>query len=361
MNTLTGRFISRLAVWLALGLGGGGLLAQPAANISPDNVTFYSEPNFKGEALAVEAGASVDNLEQMQRANQKSWAFAISSIKVEGAAKATVFGSAGFRGDRLDITRSIPDLYSQQRAQDASATWDRAIVSLSVSGPQPTVPVQAPPPPPIVASPTTPPPPAQSLPPLQTQDQRPATVVVVPPRPPPPPPVVIMRERRQRLDPRTAEMMVQRAYREVLNRPADPDGLRTYMNRLMFEGWTEKQMIEQLQRGSEARGTNADEAINKAFNEVLGRNADANGLAHYRAKWRDGWTQGQIREDLRRSAEGARATVTRIYREVLGREPDAAGLATYTKAIRERGWTDQQLRATLMSGDEYRQKQRARR
>jgi hypothetical protein len=119
-------------------------------------------------------------------------------------------------------------------------------------------------------------------------------------------------------------------------------------------------MIEQLQRSGEARGTNADEAITKAFREVLGRNPDQNGLAHYRAKWREGWTQGQIRDDLRRSGEGARATVIRVYREVLGRDPDPSGLATYEKAMRERGWTERELRATLMSGDEYRQKQRKR-
>lgn len=321
------------AAWLIA----GPAPAQPAPPpLSPDRVTFFTEPNFKGEALTVEAGASVENLERMQRANQRPWTFAISSVRVEGAAKATVFSAAGFGGDRLEITRSITDLYGERRGRDGGATWDRSIASITVTGPQRVVVQQ----------------PVQVAPP---------TTVVVVPAPAPRGPVVV-HEVHPRLDRRTAEMIVQRAFREVLNRPADPEGLRTYRDRLMHEGWTERRIIEQLQRSSEARAVNADEAIGKAYEEVLGREPDAQGLAHYRAKWRDGWTQGQIRDDLRRSAEGRdhyiRNTITRAYREVLGREPDPAGYATYEKAMRERGYTDQQVRAALRSGDEYRQRQR---
>jgi hypothetical protein len=169
-----------------------------------------------------------------------------------------------------------------------------------------------------------------------------------------------MREVRPRWDRRTAEMLVQRAYREVLNRPADPEGLRLYRDRMMHEGWSEQQMIQHLQRSGEARGINADEAIRRAYREVLGRDPDAGGLAHYRSKWRDGWTQGQIRDDLRRSNEGRSGAVhnaiTRAYRELLGRQPDPAGYANYERLMREKGMSERELRASIMSGDEYRQK-----
>ena len=334
-------------------LGAGFALAAFAAsvvaqgptgtsNLSPDRITFYTEPNFRGEALVVEAGAAVPNLAQMLRADQRPWAFAISSVQVDGAARGTVFTAAGFSGDRLEITRSISDLYGAARMRDPGATWDRAIVSLSVTGPQPVV----------IHQPTAPMPG-----PVRPVERPPTTVVVV--QPPPPPPVIIQ-EVRPRIDRRTAEAYVQRAFREVLDRPADPEGLRTYTDRLIREGWSEQQMIQQLQRSSEARGINADQAITRIFRDVLGRDPDASGLAHYRAKWRDGWTQGQIRDDLRRSGEGRdsyiRNTITKAYREVLGREPDPAGYATYEKAMRERGYTEQQVRAALMSGDEYRKK-----
>lgn len=345
MHFLLQRF--SVAVWLiALVSAGTYALAQnPAPTLSRDRVTFFTEPNFKGEALTVEAGASVENLARMTRASQAPWVFAISSVRVEGAARATVFSGASYSGDRLEIARSIPDLYTETRGSDGSS-WDRAIASVTVMGPQRTVVTQ----PPAVAYPV------QPSPGGPYPSQPPAIVVVPPPGPPP----VVMQEVRPRLDRRTAEMMVQRAYREVLNRPADPEGLRLYRDRMIFEGWSERQVVEHLQRSSEARGMNPDQAIIRMYREVLGRDPDANGLAHYRAKWRDGWTQGQIRDDLRRSAEGRdgniRAVITRAYRELLGRDPDPAGYATYERAMRERGYTERDIRAAIMSGDEYRQK-----
>ena len=130
------------------------------------------------------------------------------------------------------------------------------------------------------------------------------------------------------------------------------------------QGWSERQVIEHLQRSAEARAVNADEAIRRAYREVLGRDPDASGLAHYRAKWRDGWTQGQIRDDLRRSHEGrdnkTRDVITRAYRELLGREPDPAGYSNYERLMREKGYTERDVRSAIMSGDEYREKRGAR-
>lgn len=341
MTIILNRILCCAAGLLGLFASVSTVSAQAPAPLSPNRVTFYTEPNFQGEALTIEAGAAVENLDRLQRADRRPWMYVISSVRIDGYAAASVYSAAGFAGDRLDITRDIPDLYAERRGRDGAATWDRSIASISVSGPARNEP------PPAASRPSGPPP----------------TVVVV--SPPPPPPPVIIQEVRPRLDRRTAEMIVQRAYRDVLNRPADPEGLRTYRDRMMHEGWSERQVIQGLQRSSEARAVNADEAITKAFREVLGRDPDANGLAHYRSKWREGWTQGQIRDDLRRSHEGRdsyiRNTITKAYRDVLGREPDPAGYATYEKAMRERGYTERELRAALMSGDEYRQKKAGKR
>jgi len=272
------RFTSLPFLGLALALlSAPGLRAQ-AAPLSPDRVTFFTEPNFKGEALTIEAGASVEDLERLQRPSGRPWLFAISSVRLEGAAKAVVFSGPRYGGERLEINRDIPDLYGAARGGGTGGTWDRAIASISVSGPPRTV-VTAPPP-------------------SATHYERPPTVVVVPP-PSPPPPVIVT----PRLDRRAAEVIVQRAFREVLDRPADPEGLRTYRDRLMHQGWTEQRIVEQLQRSSEARAINPDEAITRMYREILGREPDPGGLANYKAKWRDGWTQGQIRADLRRSEE----------------------------------------------------------
>lgn len=145
----------------------------------------------------------------------------------------------------------------------------------------------------------------------------------------------------------------------MLARAPDPDGLRHYREKLMREGWSERQVIEDLQRSKEARGINADDAIARAYRAVLGREPDQNGLNHYRQLWRTGWTQGQIRDDLRRSGEGRegaiRSVITKVYRELLGREPEADGFATYARLMREKGMSERELRTIIISGDEYRQ------
>ena len=310
------------------------LLALLARAAGADAVVFFTEPNFQGEALRVEAGARVEDLATLRRANQQPWRGAISSVRIEGAARATVASAPGFRGERLEIAASIPDLYAQPMA---GQTWDRAIAAIEVRSPNSS----------------------SSGPTYPGRDLGPVVVV---PAPAPPPRVVVVEPPRPRIDRRTAERMVEHAYREVLDRPADPTGLRTYRDRLMQEGWSQQEVIQQLQRSPEARAIQPEAAIRRLYREVLGRDADPAGLAHYRAKWREGWTQGQIREDLRRSQEGrgrnVREIITRAYREVLGRDPDPAGMANYERQMREKGLTERDLRRALMSGDEYRQRQR---
>ena len=323
------RFL-RLIRWQLL----GGLLAWLAQASAAEAVVFYAEPNFQGEALRVEAGARVADLAMLRRANQDSWRGAISSVRIEGTARATVASAPGLRGELLEIGTSIPDLYAFPRG---GQTWDRAIAAIQVHGQ------------------------TRGPAPAADPERVPGPVVVVPP-PPPPPRVVIVEPARPRIDRRTAERMVEHAFREVLDRPADPTGLRTYRERVMQEGWSQQEVIQQLQRSPEARAIQAEPAIRRLYREVLGRDADPAGLAHYRAKWREGWTQGQIREDLRRSQEGrgrnVREIIVRAYREVLGRDPDPAGLANYERQMREKGLTERDLRRALMSGDEYRQRQR---
>ena len=332
MERNSSSFILRLSAWLTLSLAGYAL-AGGQTNISPDRVTFFSEPNFRGEALTVEAGASIETLDRYTRSDKQPWTFGISSVRIEGAARATVFTAPGFGGERLEIAASIPDLYTATRSTENGSTWDRCIVSLAVTGPQR---VSAPPPPDRLAPPPT-------------------TVYVVP-APTRPPPVVVMRPR---YDQRTADALIQQAFREVLGRAADPDGLRHYRELLMREGWTDRQLIEDLQRSKEARSISPDDAITRAYREVLGRDPDLNGLNHYRQLWRAGWTQGQIRDDLRRSTESrgntSRSTITKVYRELLGREPDTEGYATYERLMREKGMSERELRNIIMSGDEYRQ------
>jgi hypothetical protein len=94
----------------------------------------------------------------------------------------------------------------------------------------------------------------------------------------------------------------------------------------------------------------------------LKRDPDAEGLKHYHQLMAErGWTEPQLRADLLRSAEEStaaiRTLVTRAYRDVLGRDPDRDGLAHYEQLVRDKGWSKREVRAALMKSDEYRQKQ----
>lgn len=52
----------------------------------------------------------------------------------------------------------------------------------------------------------------------------------------------------------------------------------------------------------------------------------------------------------------ARQMVRQAYRDVLRREPDASGLRQYTDAVLNRGWSEADLRRSLMDSPEYAQR-----
>ena len=326
MKTFPSRFsLLALLFVFAVSAAAQSVVQRP---VSPDHVTFYTEPNFKGDALTVEAGASVASLDTLQRPNGRPWTCAISSVRVAGNARAVVYTGVEFSGERLEIVRDVADLYAERRPGSARGTWDRSIASASIAGPPRT----------IVTAPVAPPP---------------QTVYV---QPSPPPPVVV--PGRPVYSRREAEAVITRAYLEVLDRRPDSDGLRHYREILLRDGWSERDLIRHLQRSAEARAVNPDEAIARLYREVLGRDPDPHGLAHYRQKWREGWTRNAIREDLRRSREGRdvqiRNTITSAYREILGRDPDPGGYANYERLMREGRMSDRQLRDALRNSEEAR-------
>jgi hypothetical protein len=304
------------------------LTAQPAAI---DRVTFFSEPNFRGESFVVEAGASVADLTQLLRQNEYPWLAMVGSVRVDGTAVSAAFDGTNFRGHRLDISVSIPDLRAFGRGHDPRATWDHCIASVMVQSRQGPSAVVAP----------------------QPIGQPPQIITVAPQAPPPPP-----EPPRPSYTSRSADIVIDQVYRDVLNHEPDPAGRRHYREKLMRDGWSDKDLFEDLRRSPEARALNPDAVITAIYHEVLGREPDENGLGHYRKLWRDGWTPGRIRDDLARSGEGRdhaiRTAITRAYRETLHRDPDPQGMANYERLLREKNWTEEQVRASLRDSAEYR-------
>lgn len=100
-------------------------------------------------------------------------------------------------------------------------------------------------------------------------------------------------------DRRDLEEDIDDLYREVLGRPADSSGLRTYVRRVEDDGWS----LDRVRRDL-AESRELDQAIDRAYREILGRPADDRGLRTYRDRVRNnGWSMDRVRQDLANSSE----------------------------------------------------------
>jgi hypothetical protein len=110
-----------------------------------------------------------------------------------------------------------------------------------------------------------------------------------------------------RMSDRDIDRMIRHAYEDVLGREPDSDGLRTYRNNVIDRGWTERQVREALRDSSEHKqNTHAatDRIVKHAYNTVLGRDPDPSGLYQYRNQIEQhGWDEHDVERSLRDSPE----------------------------------------------------------
>lgn len=105
------------------------------------------------------------------------------------------------------------------------------------------------------------------------------------------------------------EVIVRRAYQDILEREPDQAGLRLYRSRIIDDGWTEQQVREALRRSPEYRDKStmtrakAEEIVRQAYLAVLKREPDAGSAGYVTNVLRDKWTQVDVERALRRSAE----------------------------------------------------------
>ena len=293
------RLFAALALALALV---SPVAAQPAA--SAGRVSFFTELDYRGEVLVVEAGASIDNLEFLRDQRGRPFNDRIRSVRLEGPVRVAVFEHSQFRGAATWLNRTTPDLTAFSLGQTNAITWDRAISSLQVE-----------------AAPTGP----------------------------------VFYQWSQR----DAARALRAAYRDILNRDPDPDGLRFYRGRLLDAGWSEPQLRDALRRSDEFRSRDFSAIVRRVYREVLGRDPDASGLATYTRTLSRGQTEVELRAELRRSKEGdalsVTAAITRAYRDILKRDPDPAGLENYRRLVREKAWDENRIREDLRRSEEFRQ------
>ena len=167
------------------------------------------------------------------------------------------------------------------------------------------------------------------------------------------------------------EAAITRAFRSVLNREPTSSELRRYLTLMEENNWTEADVRRDLasrtdyQRYStNRRGMRPEAIVRRAYQDILGRDPDPEGMRTYRSNIIDrGWSEQDVREALRNSPEyasgpartaSADRIIRRAYQDILGREPDPSGLETYRRNIIERGWDEQDVRAALRHSQERR-------
>ena len=173
----------------------------------------------------------------------------------------------------------------------------------------------------------------------------------------------------------SVDRMIERVFQDTLRRAPDASELRRYRVRVNEDHWNEDDIADDLRsrrdymshgdRTTRDRDSyDVDRIIRNAYQDVLGRAPDAEGLRTYRRNMiDDGWTERQVRDALRKSQEhsgnpGASADriIRRAYQDILGRAPDASGLSSYRNQVMYHGWDEHDVREALMNSPEYRQK-----
>jgi TorA maturation chaperone TorD len=168
---------------------------------------------------------------------------------------------------------------------------------------------------------------------------------------------------------------IRRAFRATLDREPTASELRRYRVLMDEYGWSEAEVSRDLrarsdyQRYSRVRSLQPDAIVRRAYQDILGREPDPEGLHDYRSKIvNEGWSEQDVREALRRSDEyastdrrtaSADRIIRRAYQDILRREPDPPGLETYRRNILENGWDEHDVRQALRRSAEKRQQRQA--
>ena len=141
---------------------------------------------------------------------------------------------------------------------------------------------------------------------------------------------------------------------------------------LAADGWDDK--ISSLRVGAPRRtmagamaspGADVDRIVRQAYREVLNREPDPQGMEIYRNHMlRDGWNDDKVRQSLKSSpefaqkggmtVEKAQEVVRRAYLSVLKREPDPASKTFVEKVMS--GWSQQDVENELRKSDEYKRR-----
>jgi hypothetical protein len=171
-------------------------------------------------------------------------------------------------------------------------------------------------------------------------------------------------------DSRDLDLIIRSAYEDILRREPDYEALRYYRDRMINDGWTEDDLREDLRRSGHYQGgrishKEAERMVRDAYLNVLRREPDPAARTYVDKVLYEGWTEADLVRELRKSDEyrhGSRMSrqeaeriVRDAYREVLRREPDSGSRGWVDKVLNDH-WTKQDVVRALEDSDEYMRK-----
>lgn len=221
-------------------------------------VIVYQHAGFGGDALVLYPGEAIENMSGRTFENGGKLNDSISSIRIEGDVEVFVYENARYRGEALRLTENARDLSGRLVANSASVSWNDRISSLRIERGR-----------------------------GRDRDRDPGPGRPDGGRPPGNP-----------------DKLIKDTFAEILGREPDAGELREFRGRIIDAGWTERMLRDHLRREDRYRNEAAELIVRRAYRDVLGREADPGGLRQYTWAVRDkGWTESDVKDDLRKSAE----------------------------------------------------------
>jgi hypothetical protein len=151
-------------------------------------------------------------------------------------------------------------------------------------------------------------------------------------------------------------------YIQVLGRNADANGLSSYVQAV-----NQGRSYAQIRR-SLANSQEFNQSINKIYQEFLGRNVDNNGLRNYRNIIINSRSFEEVRNEIANSPEARNRNgnynppnnnsdqeINNLYIQVLGRNANTNELRSYNQAINNQNWSLAQARRNLVNTQEFNQ------
>lgn len=141
-------------------------------------------------------------------------------------------------------------------------------------------------------------------------------------------------------------------YESTLGRPPDADGLRHWVDRIA-DGMTPAEVASHFYGSAEYFTASGDSEawVTDLYREIVRREPDAGGLAHWSGQADDGVGLSTIASAFYASPESRQTRVAGLYDALLARTPDPGGLAHWSDRLLD--GRDVQLAVVLAVSPEY--------